>query len=336
MKHLVLICSTLLLFTACTHKDNTKVVQEKNTTPIIKNGGTLIYFPDVATDAFFKTEVTFTSDVNVDLTAPGKIAATVVNSSEGASQNIVLFENPDLAGNFTLLIEHQINISQIQNINIKQKQIELDRIKDLQEHGAATGKDLLDAQTALSMERTNLANERAALIENETKLKSNGFVPEMLRSAKAGTAYLICDIPENQISKIKKGNACSILFNAFPDEKVMGKIDAVADVVDNETRMIKLRITLNNSDNKLKAGMFATVAFGLNEGKFISISKNSLITVQGVNYVFVKKSEHEFERREIQIGQQVGDRVVVFSGLKNGELIANEGAMQLKGLSFGY
>ncbi len=333
MKNLIYIL-TILFLSSCGGSD--KKQTEKNTTPTISNNGKNILFTDMESISFFKTEKIRSNNITAEITAPAKIAATILASGEGASQNIILFENPDLASSYTQLIQHQINISQIQNINIKQKQIELDRIKDLQLHGAATGKDLLDAQTNLSMEQTNLANEKAALIEHEAKLKSGGFNPENLRNAKSGTAYIICDIPENQISKIKNESICNIQFTAFPDEKYTGKIDAVADVVDNATRMIKLRISVNNSSSKLKAGMFANVSFGLSEGNFISIDKNSIITVQGKNYVFVKKANNEFERKEIQAGQQIGDRIIVFSGLNNEDEIAIEGVMQLKGLSFGY
>jgi cobalt-zinc-cadmium efflux system membrane fusion protein len=53
-----------------------------------------------------------------------------------------LFDNPELSGNYTQLLQHLTMINQIQNINIRQRKTELSRIKDLQEHGAATGKDL--------------------------------------------------------------------------------------------------------------------------------------------------------------------------------------------------
>lgn len=334
MKNLIYISSFLILLSSCGGKENKQV--EKNTTPIVSNSGQTITFSDAKSISFFKTEKVTSNNLTAEFTAPAKIAATILASGEGASQNIVLFENPELTNNYTQLIQHQINISQIQNVTIKQKQIELERIKDLQQHGAATGQDLLNAQTALSMEQSNLANEKAALIEHEAKLKSGGFHPEILRKGKTGTAYLICDIAENQISKIKKGSSCNIQFTAFPDETYTGKIDDVVDVVDNATRMVKLRITVNNSSSKLKAGMFATVSYGLSEGNVISISKNSLITVQGKNYVFIKTNNNTFDRKEIQVGQQIGERIIIFSGFKNDNEIAIEGVMQLKGLSFGY
>jgi len=271
-----------------------------------------------------------------NVTAPAKVSATVLRSDEGASGNIVLFDNPELAGNYTQLLQHLTMISQIQNINIRQRKTELSRIKDLQEHGAATGKDLLESQTALSMEETNLINERAAIIEHETKLKAGGFEPKQLRNAPAGTAYIICDVPESDISQVKKGSKCTIQFTAFPNEDFTGTIDDIADLVDQTTRMIKLRVSINNSNGKLKAGMFGTVAFGLSEGKKLSINKDALVTVQGRNYVFLKTGPQVFERREVNIGDQIGDRIIAFSGLKDGENVVTKGVMQLKGLSFGY
>jgi membrane fusion protein, heavy metal efflux system len=334
MKNLILILSILFFLYSCNGKERKPT--EKYSVPIISNGGQIISFPDSESTAFFKTQKINNSSINANFEATGKIAAMVVASHAGASQNIVLFENPDLASNFTQLIQHQINISQIQNINIKQKQIELERTKDLQQHGAATGQDLLNAQSALSMEQTNLANEKAALIEHEVKLESGGFHPEMLKNAKPGTAYIICDIPENQISRMKEGSVCTIQFSAFPDEKFSGKIDDIVNAMDNTTRMVKLRISIDKSSSKLKVGMFADISFSLSEGGFININKNSLITVQGKNYVFVKTSSTNYERKEIKTGQQIGDAIIVYSGLNIGDNIAVEGVMQLKGLSFGY
>lgn len=325
----------MVLLSSCGGKDDHEK-HVKNSAPVVTDNGIKIEFPDAESMAFFQTESVENGVMNADMAAPAKVAATVIKSEEGASQNIVLFENPELANNYTQLIQHLININQIQNINIKQKKTQLERTKDLQLHGAATGQDLLDAQMALSIEETNLANEKTAIIEHETKLKAGGFQPEVLRKAVAGTAYITCDLPENQISKIKEGSNCVLQFTAFPNEKFTGKIDDVADMIDQATRMIKLRVSINNASGKLKSGMFATVLFGVSEGSNLSINKNSLVTIQGRNYVFIKTGHTTFERREVSIGSQVGDRIIVYSGLNDKDHVAVKGAMQLKGLSFGY
>jgi cobalt-zinc-cadmium efflux system membrane fusion protein len=328
-------CIFGVLLVSCQKKEQ-KSIQTDNIEPVITNNGAKIDFPKLESARFFQTETIGNSALTADIAAPATVSATVVKSNEGASQNIVLFQNPDLAGSYTQLIQHLITINQIQNVNIKQRKIELSRVQDLQQHGAATGKDLLDAQTAMSMEETNLNNERAALIEHETRLKAGGFQADMLRKAKAGTAYITCDIPENSISRIKDGSQCVMQFTAFPNEKFNGRIDNVADMVDPTTRMVKLRVSMNNAAGKLKAGMFGTVGFGVSEGKNINVNKDALITIQGKNYVFVKSGESGFQRKEVNIGDQVGDRIIVFSGLDNGDSVAIKGVMQLKGLSFGY
>lgn len=334
MKNTTYIIAFLLLLSACSGEEKKK--QKEDTAPVVGNSGLTISFPEPESMAFFKTEKASIGDLTADFTAPANIAATVVPSREGAGQNIILFENPELTSQYTQLMQHQINVAQIRNINVKQKQLELERTKDLKLHGSATGQDLLNAETALSMEQTQLANEKASLVEHESKLISAGFPSDILRNAKAGTAYLIADIPETQVGQIEEGSTCKIKFHSFPEENYTGKIDGIAQVVDIGTRTVKVRVRVNDPSVKLKAGMFANVSYVLSKGNHISISKNALITVQGKNYVFVRKSANEFERVEIETGQQIGDRIIVFSGLTDNDEIAVEGVMQLKGLSFGY
>ncbi len=309
---------------------------ERDGSPQASNNGEMIVFPEPGSDSFFKTEQVNSGDIRAELTAPANVAATVLASDRLASHQIVLFENSELTGNYTNLIRHQTNIDQIRNINIRQLQLELARTKDLHLHGAATGQDLLNAETALSVLETNLANEITGLMEQEASILSAGFDPDGLQRAKSGTAYLICDIPENQLERVKKGSRSTIRFTAIPDEEYTGIIESVADRIDPATRMVKLRLRVDNRADRLKAGMFAIAAFGITEENSLAVNKNALVTVQGRNYVFVKTGRDTFERREIQAGPQIGDRMIVFSGLDNEDDVVVEGVMQLKGLSFGY
>lgn len=320
------------------------------TKPLIKNNGTRIEFPpDSVTLGFFKTETVTSGNLDAELSAPARVVATVLRSKENLAQNLVLFDNPDLTANYTALLQHVVNIRQKQNIIrqkiaiVSQKEIEVSRFTDLASHGAGTGKDVTDAKTDLiaaqtdrSVAETELANEKTAVIEHEARLKLAGFDPESLLNVRAGKVWLICDIPENLVAEIKEGNSCKLQFTAYPDETFTGIIEDVGEVIDNTTRMVKLRIGLANKDNKLRAGMFANVRFGLSGGNSLSIPKSAMITVQGKNYVFVQYAKGVFERKEIVTGSQVKDRIIIYSGLKEQDAVVTDGAMQLKGLSFGY
>ncbi len=322
-------------FFSCSNKHDSEKKPENKFSTVLDGGKKIQFTTEKSSDAFLTEEVK-RSNIIAALTFPAKVAATVIPSDQDGSSNIILFEDPDLAGNYTALIQHIININQIKNVNIVQKKIELERVKDLKAHGVSTGKDLLEAETNLSMEQTNLANERAALLESESNLNGGGFQPDVLRKSRAGTAYIICEVPESQMSKIKKGDYCFVEFTSMPGTKFKAKVDGIADIIDNVTRMIKVRINIDNSQSTLKLGMYGMVSFEVNEGDNISVSNSALITVQGKNYVFLKRSSVLYERKEVFIGPQINDRVIIYDGLKVGEQVVIKGIIQLKGLSFGY
>ena len=332
----IFILSLLLALNGCKEKEKSAAVVVTNTRPEVLDQGKLIRFKDQKSNDFFATETVNTRSLSADFVAPAHVVATIIRSQENSGSNLVLFDDPTQTANYAGMLQDLFMVKQIQKVNIVQKQIELERIKDLSAHGAASGREVLEAQTALAMEQTNLSNQKAALVEHETILKTAGFDPTELKKMSSGQVLIICDVPESQVNKLQIGNRCTIQFTAFPDEKTVGQIDAFGDVVDNVTRTIKLRIGLANPAGKYRAGMFANVSFGISEGSFISVAQTSIITVQGKDYVFVKKANLEYELRPIQIGQQINDRIIVFSGLKENESVVTKGAMQLKGLSFGY
>lgn len=323
------------LLIACGKKEGTlKPIQSIK--PTVSDNGKVIEIPDQKTVEYFTVQSVESSELYANLTAPARVVATVVTSQESSYQNLVLFDDPELTSTYTQLLQHLANINQVQNVNIKQKKIELERVKDLQAHGAATGREVLEAQTALALEETNLINEKAANLEHEAKLKLGGFNPEALRKANLNTVWAMCDIPENQVSKINTGNKCAVNFTSFPNENFAGVIENIGDVVDHFTRMVKLRIVITNPNGKLKAGMFGTAKFGLDQGKFLAVPKDALVTVMGKHYVFIKTGDIRFERRAVNIGQQANNNVIIFDGITNQDKVVIKGAMQLKGLSFGY
>ena len=316
-QHILLLLA--LLTTAC--KDKPKPVVATVPRPTVSANGDTIKFPDAKMIDPFTTVTAQPQAMRTDVSAPGHVAAMVLRSAENPAERLVLFDDPSLSDNYTAILQHRINI-QTQRGN-------LDRVRDLQAHGAASGKEVIEAQT-------QLANEEAAIITDEATLKLAGFDPVALRKSRPGTVQVVCEIPENQLGSIRSGLACVLNFAAFPNERFQGRIADVNDYVDNTTRQIKLRIAVDNPDGRLKAGMFATVQFGVVDGPKMGVSRDAIVTVQGRDYVFVKTAPQTIERRAVQLGQQRGDVVVVQSGLRQNDAVVNDNVLQLKGLSFGY
>ncbi len=289
--------------------------------PTVSADGNRITMPNARVARDFGTQTTRAEAIRTDVEAPGHVAAMVVKSFENPAEHLVLFDTPELSTNYSNVLQHRINI--------KTQQGNLARVQDLAAHGAASGKDVIDAQTAL-------ANEQAGIIEDEARLKLAGFDPEALYRARPNTVWVVCEVPENQLQNIRRGMGCTLTFASFANERVRGSVADVNDFVDPTTRQIKIRIAVANPGGRLKAGMFATVQFGLTEGRFLTVPREAVVTVQGRDYVFVRRDSLTFERRAVQLGQERGERVVAFAGIRNGEAVVSANTLQLKGLSFGY
>lgn len=307
------------LMAACKEKPRPVIVSVPR--PTVSTDGSRITFPTAAMIQPFTTQPIQPRPVRTDFVAPGHVAAMVLRSSETPAERLVLFDDAGLSDNYTAILQHRINIQTLRG--------NLERVRDLQAHGAASGKEVIDAQT-------QLANEEAAIITDEATLKLAGFDPGALRRARPNTVLVVCEVPENQLGSIQKGLACTLDFTAFPNERFTGRIDDVNDYVDNTTRQIKLRIAVANTDGRLKAGMFATVRFGVVEGQMLSVSRDAVVTVQGRDYVFVQTGPQVIERRAVQLGLQRADQIVVQGGLRQNDPVVVANVLQLKGLSFGY
>lgn len=311
----------LLWLSSCQDKHTETASNKSDKALTVSNDGRTIQFADTTSAGYFKTTTIKTSELNVSFSAPGRVVATVVPSLESSGQNLILFDNPDLTVNYTSLLQHLINIRTYSS--------NLERLNDLAKNGAATGRDVIEAETLL-------ANEKAGILEHEAKLKLAGLEPQALMKSKPNSVWIICDIPETQLQNIKPGLLCTVKFSSFQEKEFTGKVEDWGNTVDPVTRMIKLRISVSNPSNLLKAGMFATITFQTKNNTWLTVPKEAVVTVQGKYYAFLKSDDLTFERKEIQPGDQVQDFVIVFGGLKENDAVVHKGTMQLKGISFGY
>ena len=86
-----------------------------------------------------------------------------------------------------------------------------------------------------------------------------------------------------------------------------------------------------NAGRALRLGMQANVR--LDAGEQITammIPKEAVLEHEGKKIVYVLLSGEEFERREVTVGDELGNKVAVLSGLNKGERVVTQGAYQLK------
>jgi Cu(I)/Ag(I) efflux system membrane fusion protein/cobalt-zinc-cadmium efflux system membrane fusion protein len=98
-------------------------------------------------------------------------------------------------------------------------------------------------------------------------------------------------------------------------------VNFVEPKVDEATRTVTVRVEAENPDLRLALGMFVNVEIEAPFGRQLTIPASALFYSGTRQIAFVEKGSGYFEPREVETGAQVGDDVVVLSGLKAGEKV---------------
>ncbi|MCP4661427.1 MAG: efflux RND transporter periplasmic adaptor subunit [bacterium] len=146
--------------------------------------------------------------------------------------------------------------------------------------------------------------------------------------------WLWVDLYERDLAHVQLGQQVEVRLDAWPGETFTGKITYVADQLDPESRTVRARADLPNSENHLKPGMFARVTLttaGEEEvAPVLTISRAAVQRDGGESIVFVRTGPGRFERREVELGRVTDELVEIVSGLTVGEGVVTEGAFLVR------
>jgi cobalt-zinc-cadmium efflux system membrane fusion protein len=154
---------------------------------------------------------------------------------------------------------------------------------------------------------------------------------ELFTIADLSTVWVQADVYEKDIASIHQGQEVKFLVDAYPGETFVGKITYVSDFLDPKTRTAKVRCEVPNPQGRLKLEMFATIHIPTPMGReVVMIPTAAVQQIDDKPVVFVKISDTEFQKREIQLGTQSDGWVEVKSGVRAGEVVVTQGGFYLK------
>jgi multidrug efflux pump subunit AcrA (membrane-fusion protein) len=133
---------------------------------------------------------------------------------------------------------------------------------------------------------------------------------------------VMAELPERMMPWINEGRPVELRVDAFRDRTFAGKVTRISPVVNAATRAFPFEAVVPNADAALKPGTFARVH--VESGKVDDVLTLPYAALQyryGVNRVFVVNGDR-LAARELQIGERLGDRVEITSGVKEGERVA--------------
>lgn len=174
-----------------------------------------------------------------------------------------------------------------------------------------------------------------------TVVERSVTVGQLVGADPAQTLYTIADLNvlqvvaevyERDLSRVARGIPVTVEVEAYPDETFSGTIAYVGDVVDPNTRTIKVRCSVTNRGLRLKPEMFARVSLKLGSGRpVLVLPKEAVMEVGGREFVFVQAADGRYVRRSVVTGVTAGDTVQIREGVEAGERVVVKGALLLKG-----
>ena len=153
----------------------------------------------------------------------------------------------------------------------------------------------------------------------------------ILEISNLDTVWVEAPIFERDLSRLAGNVSATFTTPAYPNQEFQGVVLDIGAVIDEQTRASKVTFQLPNDGRALRLGMQANVR--LDAGEQVTamlIPKEAVLEHEGKKIVYVLLSGEEFERREVVIGDEMGNKVAVLSGLNKGERVVTQGALQLK------
>lgn len=158
-------------------------------------------------------------------------------------------------------------------------------------------------------------------IINKTAIQGMYITPEMelYHIADLSRVWILVTLYEYDLAAIAVGDEAQVQLPYEPDRQLKGKISYIYPEIDIETRTAKARIEMDNSDQKLKPGMFANIELRKKLGQAIVVPDDAIIDTGIRKIVFVKASATHFDPRVVKTGARIGNTFIIISGLNAGE-----------------
>lgn len=141
---------------------------------------------------------------------------------------------------------------------------------------------------------------------------------------------LVANIVEKDLRRVTTGMKADVEVDAFPGEKFAGRVAHVAPVLDPATRTATIEVEIDNSQFRLKPGMYAKVSFTVEHRKnILTVPNNAIVNIGGKTGIFLPGEGDVAKFQPVETGMSDATQIEV-SGLAEGTRIITTGAAALR------
>lgn len=148
--------------------------------------------------------------------------------------------------------------------------------------------------------------------------------------------YVDFAVPQQDFSRLKTGATVDILSDAWPDRSFTARVTAIEPQVGKDTRNVMVQATLPNPGRALRPGMYVTARLVLPPiaGALVVPATAIQTSASGDSVMRVKMREARrsgtAEIIPVTTGRRFGNKVVVTSGLRPGDIVVTSGQLRVQ------
>ena len=156
----------------------------------------------------------------------------------------------------------------------------------------------------------------------ERKVFPNQYVTpetELYKIVDHSSMWIYAEVYESDIPYVSEGQEAVVTAEAFPGQRLTGRVSFVEPHMMEETRTERVRMEFPNPDLKLEPGMFVNVELHRGLGRRLTVPVDAVLDSGTHQRVFIDRGKGVFEPRTVTVGARSGDYAVILSGLRAGE-----------------
>lgn len=137
--------------------------------------------------------------------------------------------------------------------------------------------------------------------------------------------------PERDAPLLKEGFLCRVEVPALGDVPLTGRVTSVVRAIDRQRRTVDVTCSFDGLPPGVRAHMLAHVAVAVRGDPQLVVPREAVLLRRDARVVLVRRGDNELERRPVVVGTSIDTRLVILSGVQEGEEVVSSGAVLLDG-----
>ena len=144
---------------------------------------------------------------------------------------------------------------------------------------------------------------------------------ELYTIADLSDVWVEAQLQEEDAGRVAIGATATLQFTSYPGRAFTGRVTYIDPMLGEQARTVKARITVPNSDSRIKPGMYATVVLSSATQSALTVPRSAVVQTGERALVFVDMGNGRLNAQAVRLGRTAGDYVEVLSGLASGQRV---------------